>query len=150
MFNRNVQLRKYTLSINKLLNYFKYINKWLIILWKKCFILNLQEVSDMLATLVLIAEIWILRKSHFWLTSMLLILFLYFVADRAECACLQTPWYCLCANYCIELFHKAGSADPQSRSVFTSHLKGEGRGHESVTSCDQKGVGAICFVTSHV
>ena len=45
----------------------------------------------MLATLVLIAANWILRKSHSWLTSILLILFLYFVADRAECACLKTP-----------------------------------------------------------
>ena len=45
----------------------------------------------MLATLVLIAEILILRKSHFWLTSLSLILFLYFVADRAECACLKNP-----------------------------------------------------------
>ena len=53
-------------AINQLQNYFNNINKWPIIVWK-----NLQEVSDMLATLFLI-----LRKSHFWLTSILLILFL--------------------------------------------------------------------------
>ena len=40
-------------AINQLLNYFNYNNKWLIIVWKKCFIFNLQEVSDMLAILVL-------------------------------------------------------------------------------------------------
>ena len=55
------------------------------------FIFNLQEVSDMLATLVLIADVWSLRKSHCWLTIILLILFLYFHADRAKCACLKNP-----------------------------------------------------------
>ena len=41
-------------------------------------IFNLQEVRDMLATLVLIAGVWILRKSHFWLTRIPLILFLWY------------------------------------------------------------------------
>ena len=45
----------------------------------------------MLATPVLIAEVWSLRKSHFWLTSLLLILFIVLSSDRAECACLKNP-----------------------------------------------------------
>ena len=90
MYNKNVQLRKYTVCNKPITKLFNYINKWLIIVWKKCFIFNLQEVSDMLAP-VLIAEVWSLRKSHFWLTSLLLILFLVLSSDRAECACFKNP-----------------------------------------------------------